>query len=189
MKTGEFIVRRIILLIPVMIGVTVFTFAIAQIIPADPAAILCGERCGLVDPVTGKTMLELQRERLGLNDPVIVQFVDYIERLGAGDWGESTTYNRPTSDVVRDAAPVTLEMALFALLMAYPIGITLGILSAVWQDQVFDHISRFLAIAFVSLPIFWLAMMLQLVFGTGTEVGGICDPIFGTEGGLFPDLW
>ena len=51
--------------------------------------------------------------------------------------------------------------------MAYPIGITLGILSAVWQDQVFDHISRFLAIAFVSLPIFWLAMMLQLVFGTG----------------------
>ena len=186
MKTGEFIVRRFILLIPVMIGVTVFTFAIAQIIPADPAAILCGERCGLIDPVTGKTMLELQRERLGLNEPVIVQFLDYIERLAAGDWGESTTYNRPTSDVVRDAAPVTLEMALFALLMAYPIGITLGILSAVWQDQVFDHISRFLAIAFVSLPIFWLAMMLQLVFGTGSDVGGICDPIFGTEGGCFP---
>ena len=103
--------------------------------------------------------------------------------MASGDWGESTTYNRPTSDVVRDAAPVTLEMALFALLMAYPIGITLGILSAVWQDQVFDHISRFLAIAFVSLPIFWLAMMLQLVFGTGPDVGGICDPIFGTEGG------
>ena len=112
-----------------MIGVTVFTFAIAQIIPADPAAILCGERCGLIDPVTGKTMLELQRERLGLNDPVIVQFWDYIERLASGDWGESTTYNRPTSDVVRDAAPVTLEMALFALLMAYPIGITLGTVS------------------------------------------------------------
>ena len=186
MKTGEFIVRRILLLIPVMIGVTVFTFAIAQIIPADPAAILCGERCGLVDPVTGKTMLELQRERLGLNEPVIVQFKLYIENLLAGDWGESTTYNRPTSDVVRDAAPVTLEMALFALLMGYPIGITLGILSAVWQDQVFDHISRFLAIAFVSLPIFWLAMMLQLIFGTGPEVGGICDPIFGTEGGCLP---
>ena len=71
MKTSEFIVRRILLLIPVMIGVTVFTFAIAQIIPADPAAILCGERCGLIDPVTGKTMLELQRERLGLDKPVI----------------------------------------------------------------------------------------------------------------------
>ena len=186
MKTSEFIVRRILLLIPVMVGVTVFTFMIAQIIPSNPDAILCGERCGLVDPVTGKTMLELQIERLGLDKPVTEQFVIYLENLLAGDWGESTSYNRPTSEVVRDAAPVTLEMTLFALLIAYPIGITLGILSAVKQDQTFDQISRFLAIAFVSLPIFWLAMMLQLYIGTGSDVGGICDPIFGTDGGCLP---
>ena len=186
MKTSEFIVRRILLLIPVMVGVTVFTFMIAQIIPSNPAAILCGERCGLVDPVTGKTMLELQIERLGLDKPVTEQFVIYLENLLAGDWGESTSYNRPTSEVVRDAAPVTLEMTLFALLIAYPIGITLGILSAVKQDQTFAQISRFLAIAFVSLPIFWLAMMLQLYIGTGSDVGGICDPIFGTDGGCLP---
>ena len=186
MKTGEFIVRRILLLIPVMVGVTVFTFMIAQIIPANPAALLCGERCGLIDPVTGKTMLQLQTERLGLDKPRIEQFEIYITNLLNGDWGESTSYNRPTSEVVRDAAPVTLEMTLFALLIAYPVGITLGILSAVKQDQTFDHISRFLAISFVSLPIFWLAMMLQLYFGTGSDVGGICDPIFGTEGGCLP---
>ena len=186
MKTGEFIVRRILLLIPVMIGVTVFTFMIAQIIPSNPAAILCGERCGLVDPVTGKTMLQLQIERLGLDKPVTEQFTIYLQNLLEGDWGESTSYNRPTSEVVRDAAPVTLEMTLFALLIAYPVGITLGILSAVRQDQTFDHISRFLAIAFVSLPIFWLAMMLQLFLGTGSDVGGICDPIFGTDGGCLP---
>ena len=186
MKTSEFIVRRILLLIPVMIGVTVFTFMIAQIIPSNPAAILCGERCGLVDPVTGKTMLELQIERLGLDKPVTEQFTIYLQNLLEGDWGESTSYNRPTAEVVRDAAPVTLEMTLFALLIAYPVGITLGILSAVKQDQTFDHISRFLAISFVSLPIFWLAMMLQLYFGTGPDVGGICDPIFGTEGGCLP---
>jgi len=186
MKTSEFIVRRILLLIPVMVGVTVFTFMIAQIIPANPAALLCGERCGLIDPVTGKTMLQLQTERLGLDKPRIEQFEIYITNLLNGDWGESTSYNRPTSEVVRDAAPVTLEMTLFALLIAYPVGITLGILSAVKQDQTFDHISRFLAISFVSLPIFWLAMMLQLYFGTGSDVGGICDPIFGTEGGCLP---
>jgi len=186
MKTSEFIVRRILLLIPVMIGVTVFTFMIAQIIPSNPAALLCGERCGLVDPVTGMTMLELQIERLGLEKPVTEQFAIYLQNLLEGDWGESVTYNRPTSEVVREAAPVTLEMTLFALLIAYPVGITLGILSAVRQDQTFDHISRFLAIAFVSLPIFWLAMMLQLYFGTGPDVGGICDPIFGTEGGCLP---
>jgi len=185
-KTHEFVVRRILLLVPVMIGVTVFTFGISQIIPADPAAILCGERCGLVDPTTGMTLLELQRERLGLNKPIIEQFAIYLQNLLEGDWGESTAYHRPTSEVVKDAAPITLEMSFFALFIGYPIGITLGILSAVWQDQVFDHISRFLAIAFVSLPIFWLAMMLQLIFGTGSEVGGICDPIFGTEGGCLP---
>ena len=107
MKTSEFIIRRILLLIPVMVGVTVFTFMIAQIIPSNPAAILCGERCGLIDPVTGKTMLELQIERLGLDKPVTEQFLLYLQNLLEGDWGESTSYNRPTSEVVRDAAPVT----------------------------------------------------------------------------------
>ncbi len=186
MKTHEFVARRILLLVPVMIMVTVFTFVISQIIPADPAAILCGERCGLVDPTTGMTLLELQRERLGLNKPMPEQFAIYLQNLLEGDWGESTAYRRPTSDVVRDAAPITLEMSFFALFIGYPIGITLGILSAVWQDSVFDHISRFMAIAFVSLPIFWLAMMLQLLFSTGPDVGGICDPLFGTQGGCLP---
>tara|TARA_B100000686_G_scaffold353548_1_gene459611 strand:- start:608 stop:1777 length:1170 start_codon:yes stop_codon:yes gene_type:complete len=185
-KTHEFIIRRIILLVPVMVMVAVFTFVISQIIPSQPAAVLCGERCGLVDPTTGKTLLEMQRERLGLDKPVTEQFRIYLVNLAQGDWGESLFYGRPTLDVVKDAAPVTLEMSLFALLIGYPIGISLGILSAVWQDSVFDHISRFMAIAFVSLPIFWLAMMLQLLFSTGPDVGGICDPIFGTEGGCLP---
>ncbi|MBR79160.1 MAG: hypothetical protein CMA88_00010 [Euryarchaeota archaeon] len=169
-----------------MVMVAVFTFVISQIIPSQPAAVLCGERCGLVDPTTGKTLLEMQRERLGLDKPVTEQFRIYLVNLAQGDWGESLFYGRPTLDVVKDAAPVTLEMSLFALLIGYPIGISLGILSAVWQDSVFDHISRFMAIAFVSLPIFWLAMMLQLLFSTGPDVGGICDPIFGTEGGCLP---
>ena len=193
MKTSEFIVRRILLLIPVMIGVTVFTFMISQVIPANPAALLCGERCGLVDPVTGKTLLQLQTERLGLDKPRVEQFQIYITNLLDGDWGDSIFYHIPTAEVIRNAAPITLEMAFLALFIGYSIGITLGILSAVWQDQVFDHISRFLAILFVSLPIFWFAMMLQLIFATGSDVGGICDDLTGilplipdTEGGCLP---
>jgi len=169
-----------------MVGVTLFTFFISQVIPANPAALLCGERCGLVDPVTGKTMLQLQTERLGLDKPRVEQFQIYITNLLDGDWGESIFYHIPTAEVIRNAAPITLEMAFFALFIGYSIGITLGILSAVWQDQVFDHISRFLAIFFVSLPIFWFAMMLQLIFATGPDLGGICDPLFGTEGGCLP---
>jgi len=189
-KLHEFVVRRLLLLVPVMVGVAIFTFAIAHIIPGDPAAIQCGDKCGLVvdykEDGTPITAYEANRIRLKMDDPVVTQFFRYVSDLAEGDWGDSLTYHRPVSHVVRDAAPITLEMSFFALLIAYPLGIVLGIISAVRQDQMFDHVSRFFAIAFVSLPIFWFAMMLQLYLATGTENGGICDPIFGTDGGCFP---
>ena len=190
MKLHEFVVRRLLLLVPVMVGVAIFTFAIAHIIPGDPAAIQCGDKCGLVvdykEDGTPITAYEANRIRLKMDDPVVTQFWRYVSDLAEGDWGDSLTYHRPVVDVVRDAAPITLEMSFFALLIAYPLGIVLGIISAVRQDQMFDHVSRFFAIAFVSLPIFWFAMMLQLYLAIGTENGGICDPIFGTDGGCFP---
>ena len=193
MKLHEFVVRRLLLLIPVMVGVTVLTFTISHLIPADAAAAQCGDKCGVVvdytedgDPITAYAA---NRERLGMNEPLTTQFELYVTHLLQGDWGESSTYHRPVADVVKDAAPITLEMSFFALLIAYPLGITLGIISAVRQDRMFDHISRFFAIAFVSLPIFWFAMVLQLLFATQAPesgVGGVCDPIFGTSGGCFP---
>ena len=193
MKLHEFVVRRLLLLIPVMVGVTVLTFTISHLIPADAAAAQCGDKCGIVvgytedgDPISA---YEANRERMGMNEPLTTQFELYVTHLLQGDWGESSTYHRPVADVVKDAAPITLEMSFFALLIAYPLGITLGIISAVRQDRMFDHISRFFAIAFVSLPIFWFAMVLQLLFATQAPesgVGGVCDPIFGTSGGCFP---
>lgn len=190
MKLHMFVVRRLILLVPVIVGVTILTFTISHLIPADAAAAQCGDKCGIVvgytddgDPITA---YEANRERLGMNEPLIIQFGLYVTHLYEGDWGDSSTYHRPVVDVVKDAAPITLEMAFLALFIAYPLGIILGIISAVRQDRMFDHISRFFAIAFVSLPIFWFAMVLQLVFATGTESSGICDPLFGTSGGCFP---
>ncbi|MCK5868158.1 MAG: ABC transporter permease, partial [Candidatus Thalassarchaeum sp.] len=167
------------------------------IIPGDPAAIQCGDKCGVIvdytedgDPISA---YEANRIRLKMDDTVTVQFWRYITDLAEGDWGESLLYHRPVIDVVKDAAPITLEMSFLALFIAYPLGIILGIISAVRQDRMFDHVSRFFAIAFVSLPIFWFAMMLQLFLATGTEHGGICDPVTGflplipdTEGGCFP---
>ena len=87
----EFVVRRLLLLIPVMIGVAVFTFAVAQIIPGDPAALQCGDKCGLIvgytedgEPITAH---QANRERLRLDDPVSLQFERYITDLINGDWG------------------------------------------------------------------------------------------------------
>ena len=183
MKIHEFIARRLILLIPVIVGVSIFTFAIAQIIPADPAAALCGEKC------IGDAY-EQNVKRLGLDKPVSEQYTIYVQNLMQGDWGESVAYKRPVIDIVKDAAPITLEMAFLSLLIGYSLGISLGILSAVWQDRVFDHLSRLVAITFVSLPIFWLAMMLQYAFATQK---GICDPLTDwlplvtpTDGGCLP---
>ena len=192
MKLHEFVVRRLLLLIPVLIGVAILTFTISHLIPADAAAARCGDRCGLTvgytedgDPISA---YQFNREQMGMDKPVTTQFRIYFEDLAVGDWGESSTYHRPVADVVKDAAPITLEMTFFALFIAYPLGITLGIVSAVRQDRMFDHISRFFAIAFVSLPIFWFAMVLQLLFAIGPVpgVGGVCDPLFSTEGGCFP---
>ncbi len=193
MKLHEFVVRRLLLLIPVLIGVAILTFTISHLIPADAAAARCGDRCGLTVAWTEDgvpiTAYQQNIEQMGLDRPVTTQFRIYFEDLAVGDWGESSTYHRPVVDVIKDAAPITLEMTFFALFIAYPLGITLGILSAVRQDRMFDHISRFFAIAFVSLPIFWFAMVLQLLFAIGppdSGVGGVCDPLFGTEGGCFP---
>ena len=192
MKLHEFVVRRLLLLVPVLIGVAILTFTISHLIPADAAAARCGDRCGLTVDWTedGEPISAYQqnREQMGMNEPVTTQFRIYFEDLAVGDWGESSTYHRPVVDVLRDAAPITLEMTFFALFIAYPLGITLGIVSAVRQDRMFDHISRFFAIAFVSLPIFWFAMLLQLLFAMGPipGVGGVCDPLIGTEGGCFP---
>ena len=94
MKLQEFIVRRLILLIPVIMGVSIFTFAIAQIIPADPAAALCGEKCGVVGS-NGLTAYESNVIRLGLDKPVWQQYVIYVTNLLEGDWGESVTFHRP----------------------------------------------------------------------------------------------
>ena len=192
MKLHEFVVRRLLLLVPVLIGVAILTFTISHLIPADAAAARCGDRCGLTvgytedgEPISA---YQFNREQMGMDKPVTTQFRIYFEDLAVGDWGESSTYHRPVADVVKDAAPITLEMTFFALFIAYPLGITLGIVSAVRQDRMFDHISRFFAIAFVSLPIFWFAMVLQLLFAMGPipGVGGVCEPLLGTEGGCFP---
>ena len=83
-----------------------------------------------------------------------MQFERYITDLINGDWGEAQKNGRPVLDIIKSSAPVTLEMAFFSLMIAYPLGIFLGIVSAVRQDRMFDHLSRFFAIAFVSLPIF-----------------------------------
>lgn len=217
MQLWEYVVRRLFLLIPVMIGVSILTFGISHLIPADPARAYCGLKCPEETLADVKYNLHFT-DADGNEEPVWKQYGWYVGLtdedgdgrfwgdedindqftdgessffgleynsggLVDGNWGYSLAYKRPVTEVLRQAVPVTLEMSFGAILFGAPLGIFLGVLSAVYQDRWVDHITRFIAIAFVSLPIFWLALMFQYLFATQF---GICDSLFGTDGGCFP---
>ena len=217
MQLWEYIVRRLFLLIPVMIGVSILTFGISHLVPADPARAFCGLKCPEETLEEIKINLHFTDEN-GDEIPVANQYLWYMGLtdedgdgwilfdedvnegssdqsssffgmeydsggLLDGNWGYSLAYHKPVTEVLKQAVPVTLEMSFGAILLGAPLGIFLGILSAVYQDKWIDHITRFVAIALVSLPIFWLALMFQWLLATQF---GICDSLFGTEGGCFP---
>ncbi len=217
MQLWEYVVRRLLLLIPVLLGVSILTFSISHIVPSDPARAYCGLKCQ--DDTLKEIKFKLHfTDEEGNPVPIYEQYIHYMGLTdvdgdgviwgdwdtdnGTGDqassystieydsggiidgnWGYSLSYKKPVSKVLEQAVPVTLEMSFGAILIGAPLGIFLGVLSAVYQDRLLDHTTRFIAIAFVSLPIFWLALMFQYLFATKF---GICDPLFGTEGGCFP---
>lgn len=153
-----FLVRRLFSLVGVIVGVGVFTFLLSHVVPADPAVQLAG------GPRATPQEIVRVRHMLGLDQPLIVQFFTYLNGLVHGDLG--TSYNTQHT-VLHDLGlylPATAELALYAWLLAAVVGIPLGVISAVHRDRWPDHLSRILSVASVAMPIFWLAILLQLVF-------------------------
>lgn len=136
---------------------TIVTFMIARVIPSDPAARWVGPRATA-------EQIERAREHLGLNNSLPVQYWRYMSDLLKGDWGMSIRTHQPVLKDLKVFLPPSLELCVTGMLLAVLIGLPLGVLSSVHKDTWLDHASRTLAIAAVSLPTFWLAMILQLVF-------------------------
>jgi len=153
----QYIVRRILLLIPTLLGVTVLTFVLGHVVPTDPARLALG----IAVP---ESQVIKYREEHGLNDPVHIQYFRYMRRLLRGDFGISLTSRRPVADDIRDYWPATVELVLLAFLISFPIGITLGVWAAIKRNSVVDHVSRVISILGVSVPVFWLAIVLLIVF-------------------------
>ncbi|HEC72354.1 MAG TPA: ABC transporter permease [Thermoplasmatales archaeon] len=171
MKTWEYIVRRLLLLIPVLLGVTIITFVVSHVIPADPAMAFAG------GPKAQPETIERIRSELHLDEPVIVQYFYYLNDLVHLNLGKSYLENRPVTDCIAQYFPATFELTIFAMLITVPVGIIGGIISAIKRDKPIDHITRFIAIVGYSLPIFWLALILQYLFAYQI-------PIFPLEGRL-----
>jgi peptide/nickel transport system permease protein len=155
MKTWEYIVRRLLLLIPVLIGVTIITFVISHVIPADPAIAFAG------GPKAQPETIERIREELHLNEPLLIQYFYYLNDLIHLDFGKSYLESRPVVDCLKQYFPATFELTIFAMLISIPLGILGGIISAIRRNKLSDHLTRVIAILGYSMPIFWLALMLQ----------------------------
>jgi peptide/nickel transport system permease protein len=153
----QYILRRFLLLIPMLLGVSILTFVLGHVMPGDPARLALG----IAAP---ETQVIKYREEHGLNDPVHIQYFHYMRNILRGDFGVSLTSRRPVADDMHDYWPATVELVLLSLIIAFPIGIFLGILAAIKRNSVFDHVSRIISILGVSIPIFWLAIVLLILF-------------------------
>ena len=141
----------------VLLGVSVLTFFIAHVVPADPVLVALGEHAR-------DDQIEAYRKAYGLDRPVPIQFVTYLGRLARGDLGVSIRTRRPVADDLGEFMPATVELGGAAWLVALLLGIPAGILSAVYKDRIFDHLSRLGALAGASLPVFWLGLVLLGIF-------------------------
>ena len=157
MGKGEYIIRRLALAILVLVGVSIITFAIARLVPSDPASLHAGIRAS-------REAKEAARIKLGLDRPLYEQYFRYIGDVLRGDFGISVRTHRPIIDDLRIFLPATLELVAVSMIITLMIGIPLGVLSGAWKDSPVDHFSRVFAVVNVSMPVFWLALLLQLLF-------------------------
>ena len=155
---GQYAIKRFLTIVPVLIGVSLIVFSFTHLIPGDPAVAMLGERA------TPQRVAEV-RAQLGLDKPLYRQYFIYLDKVLHGDLGASILRGDPVlRDLVR-RFPATVELAISAILIAIIVGVPMGIISAVWRNSFFDGFSRLVALAGVSMPIFWLGLMLAWFFG------------------------
>ncbi len=153
------LLRRRLLLLPItLLGVTAVTFLAIHLIPGDPAEILAG------GPLAPPEAVDAMRVRLGLDQPLPVQYITYVSRLVHGDLGTSLFTGRPVATEIMERLPTSLSLTAAAVLIGLPIGAGLGVLAAVRRDGLIDHAARTVALLGLSLPSFWLALLLVWAF-------------------------
>ena len=153
----QYTVRRLLLLAPVMIGILLVTFIIIRAIPGDPCTAMLGERA---TPATCQRF----RENLGLNQNIVVQLIKYFGSMLSGNLGTSIKTGQPVTDVIATRLPMTIELTIFAMLFAVIAGVSLGTISAIWRNSAADVATMITANIGVSMPVFWLGLMLAFFF-------------------------
>lgn len=153
----RYIIRRLLALVPVMLGVSLLTFLLLRLTPGDPALVILGERA------TPDRVAEL-REQLGLNRPIPVQYLLFLNQILHGDLGRSIISNVPVIDELKARMPATIELVIVAMIFGLLIGIPAGIVAAMRRNTIFDYLSMVGALIGVSMPIFWIGLLAIYLF-------------------------
>jgi dipeptide transport system permease protein len=174
----QFIFKRLSLVIPTFIGITLLTFTLIRLIPGDPIEVMAGER-----GVSAERHAILSAE-LGLDQPMYIQYFQYVKGIMQGDLGNSLVTREPVLSEFLTLFPATIELAFCAAVFAILIGLPAGIIAAVRRGTLFDHSVMTFSLTGYSMPIFWWALLLMLVFSVNlgwTPVSGRIDVVFWIE--------
>jgi len=176
MSLQRFVLKRTLLTIPLLLGITAITFGMVHLIPGDPIDFVT-----LFTDLDPETKAEI-RAQYGLDDPVWLQYVNWVVDAAQFDFGKSIITRRPVADEITDRLPFTLVMGTMAFAVAVVTAIPAGVAAAYYRNTLVDQFSRVFALVGIAMPNFWLGLLLILVFGNWLDVFSILPP---TEKGLF----
>ncbi|ACF45577.1 ABC transporter permease [Prosthecochloris sp. ZM] len=159
-----YIFRRLLVAVPLIFGVLTLTFFIIRLAPGDPAAFF-------IQPGISPNVAEQIREQYGLNDPVYIQYFKWLANIFQGDFGRSfSRAQQPVVEVIAQALPITVTIALLTLIANFVLGIAIGVISAVRQNSVLDRVLTVTALFFYSMPEFWFALMMIIIFALKLQI-------------------
>ena len=162
---GAYVLRRLIGAIPLLLGIATIIFFVLNLAPGDPTSFY-------FNPNVPPEIIEQMRRNLGLDQPLYIQYFKWLTSFVTGDFGHSLAQSRPVADIVFEALPNTLMFTGIALVLVFVFGMFIGVLQAVKQYSIFDSTSSVVSLFFYSMPSFWLALMLVLIFSLKAHVWG-----------------
>ena len=163
----KYIIKRLLLAVPTLLGVSIIIFGMVYLAPGGPVEVMLASQ-----PATAEQVQEL-RSQLNLDDPLYIQYANWLWDALHGDFGRSwaITQGTPVRELILARLPLTAELSALSMLLAIGIGIPAGIIGAINQDEIEDHAARLVALAGISIPDFWLGIMLIVIFGVQFELG------------------
>lgn len=156
----RYISRRLAIMVPTIVGITILIFLTMRVLPGDPLALIASEATG--NYVLSEEELQTVRASLGLDQPYYVQYLQWMGDVLRGELGSSFWTNEPISEMILRRGPITAQIALMAVLFSWIVGVPIGMFSALWRNTLFDHISRVTITVFIAVPSFWIGLLIVL---------------------------